>query len=254
MRHALFLAAAFAAISTAASGADMPVKAPPPAPAAAWSGFYFGINVAGAQTKDSFDFVVVPGTGNLHPTGLMPGATVGVGSWLGGNLYVGVEADGAYDFLKTDNTCVLLMDCRIRSSFFLTQRAIVGVPLATITGAVQSRTNSQLLGSTGAVVPANLAAAQILPYLTAGVAERRIEACVFDPLGVSQGCEREWLVGFAYGAGVRIPLSQNVSFDVSYLRVNYKKNFVPNAAVAIFPATFNAESEQMIRLGANFHF
>lgn len=258
--HRSFLVAAIALVGMgSALAADLPppiLKAPPALTAAsAWSNLYIGASVFGAKTKDSFDFVTIPGTGNLHPTGVMPGLVVGAGFWYG-PAWLGVEADAAYDFIKTDNSCVVVLDCRIKNSFFLTQRAIVGVALPAITGAIQNRTSAlpaqwpQPMG-----LPASAFAAQIMPYLTVGVAERRIEACIDSPmLGISQGCAKEWIVGLAYGGGIRIPVSQHTAIDVSYLHASYNKSFVPASGVAIFPGAFQAKSENAARAALIFHY
>jgi high affinity Mn2+ porin len=248
-------AAAMCAAALPAAAADMPVKAPTLSiPGAQWSGFYLGIHAAGAKTSGEFDFVTLPGTGSLHPTGIMPGVTVGVGSWLGG-AWIGVEADASYDFAKTNNPCIVVLNCSIKNSFFLTQRGVLGIALPALTGAVQSRAPSGGNWPSSIQLPANVLAAQVMPYVTAGIAERRIEACVDSSvLGLSQGCGREWLVGWTAGGGLRIPVSQHVSLDLSYLYVGWNKNFVPASTVAIFPGTFEAKSEQIAKLAIIGHY
>lgn len=249
--------AAAASLTSFAFAADMParpiLKAPPIAATEPWSGLYFGALVSVAKTKGEFDFVTIPGTGNLHPTGIMPGVVVGAGAWRGA-AWIGFEADVGYDFSKTDNACVVVLDCQIKSSFFLTQRIVFGMPLGAITGAVQARANaagSQWPASLS--LPASFAASALMPYVTAGIAERRIEACV-GAFHLGQSCGREWLVGWTAGAGLRIPVSAGISLDVSYLYVGYNKNFVTASGAAIFPATFDAKSEQVGRLMLLGHF
>ncbi len=257
MKRFLFhaIAAAALALASPAFAADMPLKAPAPLAVSAPSNFYIGGFAAGAKTKADFDFVAIPGTGNLHPTGFMPGAVIGVGFWSGAT-YFAVEADAAYDFIKTDNPCVIVLNCKIENSFFLTQRGIFGIALPAITGAVQSRAGSSAgVWPTTTSLPVTAWASQIMPYVTAGVAERRIEACIDAALiGGPKECAKEWIVGWTAGAGLRVPISTHVSLDLTYLYVGWNKSFVPTSNVSIFPATFEAKSEQVGRAGLLIHF
>lgn len=259
MFRKLIIAAACAALSASSVfAADLPPVFKAPAPVVAsgpWSGFYAGVNIAGAMTNGAFDFVTIPGTGNIHPTGIMPGITVGAGIWYGA-AYFGIEADAAYDFIKTDNTCVVVLDCKIKSSFFMTERLIIGMPLSAMTGATLAKATA----ATGAwpvplSLPQSAWAANLMPYATGGIAERRIEACVDSQmLGMSQGCAKEWLIGVAGGGGFRLPVSTNVSLDLSVIYVNYNKSFVPASTTPIFPGTFIAKNEVVGKFAILGHF
>src|SRR5262249_60083210 len=120
-----------------AYGADIPAKAPPAAATVAspWQGIYFGALVGGAKTSDAFAFpaLLVPGTGDVHPTGLLAGGLVGFGGFYGPTL-IAVEADASYDFTKSNTTCLLVLNCEAKGSWLLTQRLVVGAPLGAITG------------------------------------------------------------------------------------------------------------------------
>lgn len=255
----LFLTLATLLVGIPAWGADMPVKAPAAAVAApnAWSGLYFGINGAGAKTSAEFTtpLLAVPGSGNVTPTGAMAGITVGAGIWSG-NTYLGVEADADYDFTKGNNTCLILMNCKVKSGFFLTQRLVVGATLPGLMNAAQTRgVTAPAQWPVPVNVPANFAASGLMPYLTGGVAERRTEACITDPLGIGlvAGCQQEWLIGWTGGGGIKIPVSSGITFDVSYLYVGWNKHFSPASRVAIFPTDFKASNEQVLKAGLQFH-
>lgn len=249
----LILGAGLLMLPQPSQAADMP-----PAPqvvrkaavaAQPWSGFYVGINGGAAKTSAKFDSLLsVPGTGDIRPSGAMAGLTVGYGAWSGSG-YFGVEADGDYDFTKAHVPCLFApTDCKMRDGFLLTQRVLVGATLPGLMTAAQNR------GATAPAqwpvplnVPANLSASTLLPYLTAGIAERRTEACI-----VAVGCNKEWLVGWTAGGGIKIPVSQAVSFDVGYLYVNWNKHFNP-AGPVVFPADFKATSEHVIKGSLQFH-
>lgn len=251
MRYLLAAAIALAG-SSAALAADLPpVFKALPLPVAVtspWPGFYFGALAAGAKTSGQFDFVAIPGTGNIHPTGYMAGAQVGYGTW-NGSLFLGVEADGSYDFSKTHNSCVIVLDCSIKSSWLMTQRVVVGMTASGISGAIPvpaSTAKSQW--PIPLKVPTTAWASALMPYLTAGLAERRTQACV-----TLDGCSRQWIMGPAVGGGVRLPASANFSLGVEYLYVNYNKSFVPAGGPAIFPAMFKANSEHIARVIGTYH-
>lgn len=232
-----------ASLATSALAADLP-RAPvlkAPSIITTPGGLYVGAFIGGGATKEHFDFVSIPGSGSLHPTGVQVGAKVGYAVWMGG-LSIGAEADVAYDLnlRKQSNPCGAILMCESKGSWLLTQRAVIGWVLGSGARAVATGTPDQW--PVPISLPASFAEAKIIPYITGGVAERRITAKV---VGLGQG--EEWLVGWVAGGGVRIPVSQAVSFDLSYLYIGYNKNFVPATSAPIFP-TFRAQSEQVARV------
>jgi opacity protein-like surface antigen len=255
---------AFLALTTPSFAADMPIKAPVVSTAISpWSGIYFGANGAGAKLSSSFDSVLaqellIPGTGNVHPSGAMAGITFGLGGYSG-NVYLGLEADADYDFSKSNNVCpmaavvadiviVAAPTCRVKSGFLFTERVVLGVTMGGITNAAVAR---------GATAPTNwpvpvsgptsIYAAQILPFLTAGAAERRLEACI-DPIG----CNKQWLVGWTVGGGLKFPVTTQMSIGVTYLYIDWNKHFNP-AGPEVFSNNFKAGSEQLIKLNLDYH-
>lgn len=240
----------------ASLAADMPTKAPVTVTAVSpWSGIYYGVIGTGAKSESEFRTLLeIPGTGSLKPSGLMAGGLIGFGGFYG-NVLLAVELDGSYDFSKADATCgvtdgriIVGTNCSLKSGWFLTQRLVLGAPMGAITGVAQrvGRTSSAQY-PTAVNVPNTFAAANVVPYVTAGVAERRIKACLDDI------CGHEWLVGPTFGGGIKIPVSAGMSFDVSYLYTSWRKDFVPEGAPkGLFD--FRASSEQMLRLGLHGHF
>jgi opacity protein-like surface antigen len=248
--------ATFAAVALAAPAyaADMPAKVAPAAPAATpWSGFYFGAIGAGAKTAGDFALLDIPGNGNVRPSGFMAGGMIGVGGWTG-NLFIGLEADASYDFSKADQPCGFVastvIGCELKSGWFLTQRAVIGAQMNSITGAARRVAPAKVTQWRDSLsVPNTFAASSIMPYVTAGIAERRVSACITD-----QGCARQWIMGPAFGGGVRVPVSAGFSLGVEYLYVKYDKSFTPAGGPAIFEADFKAVSEHLGRISLTGHF
>lgn len=233
----------------AAIAADLPVKAPVFVPIIApiLGGFYLGAFGGMGMSNERFEFVTIPGSGNLHPSGSQAGAKVGVTQWMG-SIMLGIEADAAYDFGRGQSTpCVLdTTSCTTKGSWIFTQRVLVGLVPGTGLRALSGRSADQW--PVPLSLPRRLAESAVVPYVTAGVAERRI-AVEVERLGSAQ----QWLVGWTAGGGLRVPVASGISLDVSYLYVNYNKNFVPSgAALGVFPANFHATSEHLGRVGATF--
>jgi opacity protein-like surface antigen len=254
MKHLLFGLLAAVSLPTLSAAADLPAKAPTnPSVVTPWSGIYFGVIGTGAKSESEFKSVLdVPGTGTLKPSGFMGGGLVGFGGFYG-NVLLAVEVDASYDFSKADTTCTIgsgeivgIAPCSLKGGWFLTQRLVLGAPMGAITGVAQrvGRTTPAQY-PTNVNVPNTFAAANVIPYVTAGIAERRFQGCLGDL------CGREWIVGPTFGGGIKIPVSSGMSFDVSYLYTSWRKNF----AVEDFPGFgFHPSSEQMLRLGLHGHF
>lgn len=248
-------AAALAVMFPVAHAADMPVKAPAALAAASDGGLYFGLLGAGAKTPTDVAFLNIPGTGNIKPSGYMAGALVGAGMWRNG-FFLGLEADGSFDFSKAKQPCAEVADCTVKSGFFLTQRVVIGAQLSDITGAARRAAPASVTQWRDQInVPTTLSASTIMPYLTAGIAERRIEACVdIVDSPSSSRCTSEWLIGATGGGGVRIPVSANFSVGAEYLYVRYDKHFAPAGGPPLFEAEFKTISEHVGRLSLIGHF
>jgi outer membrane immunogenic protein len=101
-------------ITSPASAADMPVKAPPPAPVVTvynWSGFYIGANGGWGQVQNCWDFQLVAGPffndGCHDRSGGLFGGQIGY-RWQTGGFVFGLEAQG--DWADLESTRVSLLD------------------------------------------------------------------------------------------------------------------------------------------------
>jgi len=113
----------FAALSTAAVAADMPLKASPPAPVYQWTGCYIGLNGGAGASSSNFNANVGSGTyltgtdpatastdgsGSANDTRAIGGGQLGC-NWQTGTLVVGLEGDFDYfrgnaNFYNNTNT------------------------------------------------------------------------------------------------------------------------------------------------------
>ena len=174
------IAAGALGLPAASFAADMPIKAPVAVQATQpYSGLYFGALGAVAKTPTDVAFLDIAGTGNIKPSGAMAGVLVGAGTWMANGLFLGVEADASYDFSKAKQPCSLVANCTVKSGWFMTQRVVIGAQLGDITGAVRRAAPAAATQWRDSLsVPATLSASTMMPYITGGIAERRIEACV----------------------------------------------------------------------------
>jgi len=97
---ALSLVAIGAFMGTPVLAADMALKAPPPAPAYNWTGFYAGLNIGygwgNSNTTVNFldpsGFVLFSATNSFDMSGVIGGGQIGY-NWQSGNWVPGLEAD-----------------------------------------------------------------------------------------------------------------------------------------------------------------
>lgn len=261
----LFLIITLALAGSPALGADMPVKAPvAPAPVyTTGGGFYLGVNVGGAKMSSDFDTtlgkeLLIPGTGNIHPSGLLAGLTAGGGFWNGA-FYLGIEGDADYDFSKQNTpNCGLaavadsavVTNCRVKSGMFFTERAVLGVTLGSITGAaVRQGATAPSNWPVPISAPVSAYAANMMLFVTGGSAQRELKACI-EPVG----CNSQWLVGWTLGGGLKLPISAHVDLTAKYLYIDWNKHFNPAGPAVFDPANFKAGSEQLGMLNLNYHF
>lgn len=236
MKRYLFLAALACSFGNAIA-ADMPqpTKATVPVAASNQSGVYFGATAFADKTRGNF------GTADITPSGTMGGIVAGYAAFAGQALFA-VEFDAGYDLARDQKPCGFADMCDMKPTWFMSQRLVVGMPLASLTGAVQRATTAQ--GTQWPVplnVPASLSAATALPYLTAGIAERRFQTCI------DGDCNKLWRAGWAAGGGFRVPISAGITADIGYLYVGYRKH-----AVDTLPG-FSPASEQIAKVSLHYH-
>jgi outer membrane immunogenic protein len=225
MKRTLFAAAFALAAGGSALAADIQLPGPPPAylptfSAYNWSGFYIGINGAGAFGNSSWMDPALAATGNFSVTGVLIGGTLGanyqVGSWV-----FGIEGDGDWANLDgtTFNTSCAGVGCETSSDF-----------LATIRGRVGYAWNRVLVyGTAGGAFADIQAAAGGLPFMSSTQA------------------------GWTAGAGLEYAITPGWSAKVEYLLVDLGNASCGTANCGGTTTTVSL-NENVVRGGFNYRF
>ncbi len=223
-----------AAPLSGAAAADMPLKAPPPAPVApTWTGTYIGINGGwGWGTTNHTDFFG-NSSGDFSQDGGLVGLTYG-GNWQAGQWVLGFESD--VDWAHIDGTLTDPIKCSVNggSTCFTnlkdlsTERMRAGVDL-----------NGWLL------------------FGTAGAAFGEVDAgqnpCGPTPFG-GNSCREKWRTGWVAGAGIEKMFAPHWSAKLEYLHFD-----LGNAIQYTPTTTFGGNSVRvlergdMVRVGINYH-
>lgn len=267
--------------TVAAAAADMPLKAPAPAPTDL-SGFYIGAHAGASGSSQQTDFITKAGTaaavglpGKLYPTGIPAGGLVGFGTSLG-SFYGAVEGDFDFANNKASSTCSWPIAgnigvntiCGSKPGWISTQRAMIGITLPSLTGAAaQAGRNLNWTPPSQwplpVAVPAGLASAPIMLLANVGVAEKQVNGYV-SPTNVGKvvfpgGSQSETLMGFLVGGEVKVPLAVGLNATMRYDHIMWNKQFVPAqqaaSAVTLFnSATFKQQSEDRLLAGLELGF
>lgn len=124
--------------ASAASAADLPVKAPvynAPPPVWSWTGFYVGVNAGGSIGRDPSSFYQGPAgilvaTHTLSPAGFIGGGQLGYNWQFAPNWVVGVEGDFQGASQKDSSSSLGLFESTItvtqKVEWFATARARLG--------------------------------------------------------------------------------------------------------------------------------
>jgi len=117
----------------AANAADLPVKAPPPAPPLPWSwtGFYIGGHIGGALENSNLQdpFGPVSFGDSVTTTAFIAGGQIG-GNYQIGNVVLGAEADLSWATSRGDETCFGL----VGGAFFASNCSVDPTLFSTFTG------------------------------------------------------------------------------------------------------------------------
>jgi outer membrane immunogenic protein len=254
MRKVIALAAGVSSLLmiaplTAASAADLPVKAlPPPVPICIWCGWYAGINIGGSWGDDPATYTQPLNNGlastTLHPNGGIGGAQVGY-NWVQGNFVFGLEGD---------------LNARNNSSTVNGLQPFIGLPNAQVN---ITQTDNWL--STGRV-RAGWAVDNVLFYGTGGVAVGEVDHSytqieVLTPAQSLTLSDAVIRTGWTAGAGLEWMALRNVSFAIEYLHVDLGRSTlvqptsVVSGGLTFSPTstTFNNRSD-IVRAKVNIHF
>jgi outer membrane immunogenic protein len=279
-----------AAPLSAASAADMPVKAPPLAPAPAapiWTGFYIGGEIGGAWANRSVNYTAndpvanalvagtLTGTGQpLFPntfnmSGMVGGAEAGYNWQVGRQWLLGIETDYNGSSLRGTGNSSSVFTTAPPTNNALTEKQSVDW-YGTLRGRLGwLPSDNVLLFATsgfayGRVVKSGsysvTAAASGLPFFASsgGVSF----ACVTNATCFS-GTSSSVQTGWTAGGGVEWFAWRNWSLKAEYQYVNLGSDAVrltatglriPGTAPASFNTNFARDDFHVVRAGVNYHF
>jgi outer membrane immunogenic protein len=275
-------------VGSAASAADLPVKAPPaPVPQVwNWSGFYIGGNVGGGWSNNNIDYTMpftapgniagscgvgagiagVPVVVGLNPFDLSSncagGSSVIAGGQIGYNWQMstwvfGLEGDGAWQqiishsFVRFGSNPAAgspMGSVATDTAYFRSQQDSLG----TFRGRIGWSGGNWLLYGTGGLAVGGVSHSAT-EVLAPGV------ACPIAPSASCRtGSDSTTKFGWTVGAGAELMVDRNWSVGLEYLYVD-----LGSTTITLLPAGgffFNTSSikfddrEQIVRLKLNYHF
>jgi outer membrane immunogenic protein len=285
--HSAALAVTALLSISAASAADMAVKARPPAPIPevwSWAGFYLGVNLGGSWSDNSrtytmpfttpgnifancgspagvpFPVLVGPNPFDLSTNCSRPSSFIGGGqigyNWQAGTWVFGLEADGAWQRL-------------IQHSFTVFgSNPALGAPMGSVaTDTAYFRSEQGALGTFRGRV--GYSPGPWLVYATGGLAVGSVKHSFTEvlapgvscPVAPSGGCrtgnDDTTKVGWTVGAGVEWMFARNWSVGAEYLFVDLGSSTITLAPAGGF--FFNTSSarfedrEHIARVKVNYH-
>jgi outer membrane immunogenic protein len=212
------LVAVIGLIGVPAFAADMPVKAPPPAPVPAWSwtGFYIGGNAGGGWENGGFSHVTLPVgsadpfTMRLHGIGAVGGVQAGY-NWQINSVVIGLEGDWDAASIKASNVFGPI--------------TLLGVPFPGPVTATASQKVDWLASIRGRI---GVTFDRSLLYLTGGAAFSRMDFAACQNCNHAGGGTSYPLAfsstrsGGVVGVGVEQAIAANWSVRAEYLYYQFK--------------------------------
>ena len=271
MFRKLLLTTVFAATATAGFAADLPVRAPAPAPFVAppiftWTGFYIGLN-AGGSFGTSQDRLTVPatvngvannvnaaaaaewvnqGNGSHNVSGFTGGLTLGYNQQFG-NVVLGLEGDISY--------------------LGLSGSRVVGGAASPFGIRITDSTKSNWFGT--ARVRLGYAIDRALFYVTGGAAftdarfqrlnDNTVDGCplVGAPFGRCHAGSARFNTGWTLGGGLEYAVTNNWTVKAEYLYSDFgKRSFRTLSATHLNQGLDNSSSLKLhtLRVGVNYKF
>ena len=221
-------AAAFAAAPAIA--ADLPVKAPPPAPIPvfSWTGFYIGANIGGAWSHSTITDAITGATFNTDNSGFIGGGQVGF-NYQVNNFVFGVEGD-------IDGTSLSKTGPGIATAFGTLQASASTDWMATLAGRVGIAFDRWLIYAKGGGAWVQNSAT--LTNLTTGASVS------------GSNTNSGWMAGVGAEWAFSGPWSAKVEYNHVWL-----DNFSVGASSIIAGDRFNVSRDiDMVKVGVNYRF
>ena len=272
-RFLLSAAVAIGVISgvSAASAADLPVKAPPPPPVVAtWTGFYWGVNLGYSWGKSDdtstitniVGFPFFSNTNSTHLDGVIVGTQIGYNVQMA-NWVVGFEADvqGTGEQGDRSFTCGL-GNCQQQITIVNTQSPVSAAATILLGSLVPVAMNQKIewfgtfRGRAGMLVTPN-----VLVYGTGGVAGGGINTS--EAVGVARFSffDKSINYGWTAGVGVEGVIAPRWTAKLEYLYVDL--GHVTGSFITPIPApgggpivsNYNSHiTDNILRVGVNYKF
>jgi outer membrane immunogenic protein len=248
MRNSISIALAAVAMTaaiggtSAASAADLPVKAPylkaPVAMIYDWTGFYIGVNAGVGVGRDYTRLAIPAGlsfeASYLNPLGGVGGGQIGYNWQLPksafGSLVLGVEADLQGTGMRDNFNCLIgclptqNLNFNQRLDWFGTVRARVGI-----------------------------ATGPVLTYVTGGWAYGSVKTTLTETVGTTQAfSSNQNRGGWTWGSGIEASLGGNWTGKIEYLYVNLGDRLDTFALNGFAQAMSTDIREQIFRVGLNY--
>lgn len=238
-------ALAVAGAATAASAADLPVKAAPLLVAPYnWTGFYVGGHLGGGWGTSDTVLEAIPSVGvpagtflsTTHPSGILGGVQAGY-NWQMNWLVLGVGADFAGARLKDDVSCSLLgnaFTCSDKIDW-----------LATVSGRIGAVVNERLLA-----------------YVKGGAAWEHVKYSLSDPAGAvfapgSTFSSTDTRLGWLIGVGAEYAFAEHLSAFVEYNYIDFgtaaESSFLPAPVAAVVTGNIT-DRLNVVKAGLNYKF
>lgn len=240
----LLAATSLMGLATAASAADLRLKAPPPPPPVwSWTGFYIGghvgagwgtteadinsINIAGIVALSGFSIPVAQTQSNGFLGGVQGGFNWQFASWG----VIGVEADASWTNLKGTSPCLLVLGCTTQHDWISTVSGRFGVTYD-----------------------------RALFYVKGGVAWAQTTYSANLNLGILGSFTTsvdDTRVGALFGTGIEYAFLPNWSAKVEYNYIDFRhRDYVFPIAVGI-PINIGSridEKVHLVKAGLNYRF
>jgi outer membrane immunogenic protein len=250
---AAYLTLAAVAVAAPAFAADMPLKAPPPAAAPLWTGWYIGPNIGGSfgrtEQTASFPTTIPPtspfGSASSDLDGVIGGGQIGY-NWQTGNWVLGIEAD--------------IDAASEQGSNYLTGTGTVSIPgvaLITTTGTLDVTEKLNWLGTVRGRLGVT-ASPNWLLYATGGLAYGGLATDTTLTAGALSAVNNfsTTRAGWTVGAGIEGWLGHDWTAKIEYLYVDlgsFTNNFTGIGAIT--PVTLTTHvTDNIVRVGLNYHW
>ncbi len=252
---ALAVVSLSAFVAAPAFAADMPLKAPPPAPVAPaplWTGWYIGANIGGsfgtATQSASFPPTALPPTSPFGSTssdldGVIGGGQIGY-NWQTGNWVLGIEAD-------------IQGSSEQASSSLTGTGSVPGILPITTTGTLSINEKLDWFGTVRGRLGV-LAGPNWLLYGTGGLAYGELDTdTTLTVAGVSVANNfTTTRAGWTAGGGIEGWITQNWTAKIEYLYIDFGSFTNTFTGLGVFtPITLSTHvTDNIVRVGLNYHF